>query len=169
VVSGAVGLFVSDLRLRGLSYLLLLFAALGCDDGSPGTGGDGGTDTGEPVCLDPDGSPAATCAVDAMKIPCPDAPNPDCAHERPVEVSTTSVGDPCLRLELQNDCEDTVYAWQCIEHLDEDGEPTWQCWLSTIWPGFSADVAECPATGTYMQYWSTESSRLDIAESACAP
>lgn len=154
----------------GLVWLVVLGIAACANEDSDGMsdgGGDGGAGPiPEPVCLDGDGE-AGACAVEPVGEVCSAADNPACAPIRVVEVLDAADG-PCLRLEIDNDCEDTLYSRTCIELMD-DGEVQLQCWTSTTLPGFSVDVGECGVTGNWWHWSSHSSGMLDVIETTCEP
>ncbi len=146
----------------------LLLAGCGADGESGGAGAGGSGGVNEPACLDADLQPTDDCAVEPAGGLCEVAPNPSCAPLVRLEVSDPEADGPCLLVVIENQCDEVLYSTTCIEHLD-DGEPDWQCWVSTTGPGNDVDVAQCMATGNWVHYASFSSAELDTFEGTCNP
>lgn len=168
------------MRVRALLACLLATAA--CGGGSRGgddddVGGDGDADAdadadGDPElrCLDADGNPTAVCELEPDRQPCTLDETADCGILTTEEVwADDGEAGPCLRLVIENRCEDVLYTWTCIERQEAPAEPDWQCWLSTTPPGFDVDLSECHATGRYAHYGSLSDGTLDIIDERCNP
>ncbi len=120
----------------------------------------------EQRCLDVNGDPTSECALSPERQPCELDETESCAPVTLVEIwADDGETGPCLRVLAQNDCEDVLYSWTCIEH---DGTE-WQCWLSTTLPGFEVDVSECNATGRWTHYGSLSDGTLDVIHARCDP
>ncbi len=83
-------------------------------------------------------------------------------------MSNPEADGPCLRLVIDNGCDETLYSTICIEHVDDDGTD-WQCWVSTTAPGFDVDVGGCDATGRWTHYSGMSTGQLDTIEGTCNP
>ncbi len=145
-----------------------LLVACGADEDPQGSGGSGSGGSSDPVCLDADFEPTDDCAVEPIGEFCEAAPNPSCAPLVRLEVSDPEADGPCVLLVVENDCDEVLYSNTCIEYLD-DGEPDWQCWVSTTSPGRDVDVSQCMATGNWTHWSGFSSGQLDTVEGACNP
>ncbi len=146
----------------------------GGDDDDNAGDGDGDSDVdgdaeGDPErrCLDADGQPTDTCALDPDRQPCELDETGSCGILTIEEVwADDGETGSCLRLVIENRCDEVLYSWTCIEH---DDPVEWQCWLSTTSPGFDVDVSQCRATGRYAHYGSLSDGTLDIIHARCDP
>lgn len=153
-----------------LTSALGLTACNGDDPGGSGGSGGGEGGGGDVVCLDGAQQPTSACPVMPSGDLCEAAPNPACAPIRLIEVSDPEADGPCVRIVIDNDCDETLYSTTCIEFDDSpDGEPQWQCWVSTTPPGFDVDVGQCNATGEWTHWSGHSTGQLDTIEGTCNP
>jgi hypothetical protein len=148
-----------------LSYaaLAVLIAACGSASDPSGTGGPA------PVtCFDAAGKSTTTCAVTPVEDLCSLGDANSCVTASTVAVyADDGKNGVCLHLIYENNCPDEIFADTCIEHISKKGAKEWQCWTSSVLPGFPIDVDQCQATGRYFEVASKSSSQLDIDEMKC--
>jgi hypothetical protein len=73
----------------------------------------------------------------------------------------------CMHLVYENDCTAEIFADTCIETTALPKGQDWQCWTSSVLPGFTIDVSGCHATGSYFEVATTSSGALDLDEKKC--
>lgn len=159
------------MKISALAGLLLL-AACGSSksSGSSGNSGNSGTPVSSPTCFDGAGKPTSTCAVTPTGNVCSMGDSNSCTPLTKLEVyADDGKNGICLHLVFQNNCANEIFADTCIEHQDQGGASgtSWQCWTSSVEPGFPLDVSQCAATGNYFYVSSTSPGQLDIDENKC--
>lgn len=122
-----------------------------------------------PTCFDGAGQPTSTCALTPQGDICSMGDANSCAPLTTLEVyADDGKNGACLHLVFSNQCSDQIFADTCIEHQGSAaGATAWQCWTSSIEPGFAVDVSQCEATGNYFYVSTTSSGQLDIDEQKC--
>jgi hypothetical protein len=137
-----------------------------------GSGGDGGTSGGSssvaPTCLDGAGKPAASCALMPTGNECSLGDANACTPLTKLEVyADDGKNGVCLHLVYDNTCGKEIFANTCIENTESGGKKGWQCWTSSVLPGFQIDLSQCHATGNYFNVVSTSAGQLDIDNQKC--
>lgn len=152
-------------RLVAYGLLLNMFGC-GDDSGSAPLGASGGG----VVCDNGQDSATGVCALSPEGEVCEMAPNPACAPVAFVEVTNPGADGPCMRILIDNSCDEVLYATTCIEfRRPDDDDNRWQCWTSTSLPGADIDVGQCNATGQWAHWSGHSSGELDVIDGSCDP
>jgi hypothetical protein len=158
---------------RFLATLVIATSAIACGGSSGGSGG--GTDGSDgpavaPTCLDGAGNPAASCAVTPEGTTCSLGDANACVPLTQLDVyADDGTNGVCLHVVYTNECQEEIYADTCIQNTEvaPGGAVGWQCWTSSVLPGFTIDVSQCHATGSYFEVATASSGGLDLDELKC--
>ena len=154
--------------LVGLVAFFVAACGSSSNGGSSGNSGNSSAVT-EPTCFDGAGKPTSSCALTPQGNVCSMGDANACTPLTNLEVyADDGKNGVCLHLVFKSQCSTEIFADTCIEHKGQgDGGTQWQCWTSSVEPGFSIDVSQCEATGDYFYVATTSSGQLDIDEQKC--
>lgn len=156
---------------RVFPFSLFFFLLIACGSSSSTGTADGGPTSSvtTPTCFDGAGKPTSSCALTPQGNVCSMGDANSCTPLTTLEIyADDGKNGVCLHLVFKNQCSDQIFADTCIEHAGTgDAGTEWQCWTSSVEPGFSIDVSQCQATGNYFYVSTTSSGQLDIDEQKC--
>lgn len=160
------------IALVGLVACFVAACGSSSNGGSSGNSGNSSAVT-QPTCFDGAGKATSSCALAPQGNVCSMGDANSCTPLTTLEVyADDGKNGVCLHLVFKNQCSAEIFADTCIEHAgngnaSSDAGTEWQCWTSSVEPGFSIDVSQCEATGNYFYVATTSSGQLDIDEQKC--